>query len=226
MILCIMYVSVFLQCFKSTLHFQHHNSSTHVLFPTCKYNFTLSFMCLELLITIFPLTGNIIWISFFVLECHTDILYFLLSRRRRCPFHLEVIRLSGEHTVWEQVPGLLSSVTPVPLWQPRWVFHTEWFIHSQSYCAKLCLKSVCKAYPKWWPKALTVAFRLYICDGTSHTQTWHYQTVNQHQAHNLWMFPQRVTSPVSVLYIVEAVTVYSTLIEMFLKSRLNCPFEV
>ncbi len=118
---------MFLQCFKSTHHFKCRNSAT---FPACKYNFTLSFMCLELLITLGPLTGNIIWISFVVLECHTDILYILLSCRRCCPFPLEVTRLSGEHTVWEQVPGPLSSVTPVPLWQPGWVFHTVWLIHS------------------------------------------------------------------------------------------------
>lgn len=155
---------MFLQCFKLTRHFKCRTSATRVPFLTRKYNFTLSFMCLELLITIFPLIGNIIWISLIVLECHTDILYFLLSCRRCCPFHLEVTRLSGEHTVWEQVPGLLSSVTPVPLWQPRWVFHTVEFIHSQSYCAKLHLRSVCKPYPKCRPKAFTVAFRFYICD--------------------------------------------------------------
>lgn len=48
--------SMFLQCFKSTHHFKCRNSAT---FPTCKYNFTLSFMSLELLITIFPLTGTL-----------------------------------------------------------------------------------------------------------------------------------------------------------------------
>lgn len=97
------------------------------------------------------------------------ILFVLLSHRRHCPFPLEVTRLSGEHTVWEQEPGPLSSVTPVPLWQPRWVLHTVWFIHSQSYSANLCLRSVYKPYPKCRTKALTVPLRFYICGVMSQT---------------------------------------------------------
>lgn len=52
----------------------------------------------------------------------TNIPCFLHPYRRRYLFLLEVTRLSGEHMVWKQVPGLLFSTTPVPLWQPRSVF--------------------------------------------------------------------------------------------------------